>query len=331
MNEAPLPVAVRAPATATTPTTMATEALAAARAYARDALAPETRRAYASDWAHFIAWCQAAGCAPLPAEPAAVAAYLAAQAPLYSRSALERRLAAIGHAHRLRGLDWSAGHPALRTTLRGIFRTHGSRRRQAAALTSAELKRLVAACGGDLAGLRDRALLLLGFAGALRRSELVAVEREHLRFTEAGLRLLIPTSKTDGEGRGVELGITRGKRPETCPVRAVEAWLEISDCRYGPVFRKIDRWGTIEHRALGGDAVRDILRKRALAARITADGGERLSPHGLRAGFVTEAYMAGARDEQVMDHTRHRDLKTMRGYVRRAKLVTESATKLLDL
>jgi integrase len=312
-------------------TPLAAAALAAAKAYARDALAPETLRAYASDWAHFTAWCQAAGCAPLPAEPAAVAAYLAAQAPLYGRSALERRLAAIGQQHRLRGLDWSAGHPAIRTTLRGIFRTHGSRRRQAAALTSTELKKLVAACGGDLAGLRDRALLLLGFAGALRRSELVAVEREHLRFTEAGVRLMLPSSKTDQEGRGVELGITRGKRPETCPVRALEAWLEASDCRYGPVFRKIDRWGTIEHRALGGDAVRDILRKRAAAARLTVEGGERLSPHGLRAGFVTEAYMAGARDEQVMDHTRHRDLKTMRGYVRRAKLVTESATKLLDL
>ena len=331
MSEGPSPVAIREPATATTPTAIATEALAAARAYARDALAPETLRAYATDWAHFTAWCHAAGCAPLPAEPAAVAAYLAAQAPLYGRSALERRLAAIGHAHRLRGLDWSAGHPAIRTTLRGIFRTHRSRRRQAAALTSTELKKFVAACGGDLAGLRDRALLLLGFSGALRRSELVAVEREHLRFTEVGLRLQIPTSKTDQEGRGVELGITRGKRPETCPVRALEAWLAASDCRYGPVFRKIDRWGTIEHRALGGDAVRDILLKRAAAARITVDGGERLSPHGLRAGFVTEAYMAGARDEQVMDHTRHRDLKTMRGYVRRAKLVTESATKLLDL
>lgn len=312
-------------------TPLAAEALAAAHAYSRDALAPETLRAYATDWAHFTTWCHVAGCAPLPAEPAAVAAYLAAQAPLYSRSALERRLAAIGQQHRLRGLTWSAGHPVIHATLRGIFRTHGSRSRQAAALTSAELRRLVAVCADDLAGLRDRALLLLGFAGALRRSELIAVEREHLRFTEAGLRLRIPTSKTDQEGRGVELGIARGKRHETCPVRALEAWLAASDCKFGPVFRKIDRWGTIEHRALGGDAVREILRKRALAARITVEGGERLSPHGLRAGFVTEAYMAGARDEQVMDHTRHRDLKTMRSYVRRARLVTESATSLLDL
>jgi integrase len=314
-----------------TPTAVAVEALAAAEAYARHALAPETRRAYAADWAHFAAWCRAAGCSPLPAEPAAVAAYLAALAPLYSRAALERRLAAIGHAHRLANLAWSAGHPVLRTTLRGIYRTHRRRSRQAAALTSVELRKLVAACGSDLAGARDRALLLLGFAGALRRSELVAVEREHLRFTETGLRLLLPSSKTDGEGKGVELGIARGKRHETCPVRALEKWLDASDCRYGPVFRKVDRWGNIEHRSLGGDAVRDILLRRAAAARISVEGGERLSPHGMRAGFVTEAYMAGARDEQVMDHTRHRDLKTMRGYVRRAKLVTDSATKLLDL
>ncbi|MBV1800321.1 site-specific integrase [Siccirubricoccus sp. G192] len=310
---------------------VATAALAAAKTYARDALAPETKRAYAADWAHFTAWCHAAGCPPLPAEPAAVAAYLASLAGLYSRSALERRLAAIGHAHRLRDLEWSAGHPAIRSTLRGIHRRHGSRKRQAAALTSTELRKLVAACPGDLAGLRDRALLLLGFAGALRRSELVGIDREHLRVTADGLRLLLPSSKTDQEGKGAELGISRGKRRETCPVRALEEWLEASACRYGPVFRKVDRWGTVEHRRLGADAVRDILLRRAAQAKLTVHGSERLSPHGLRAGFVTEAYLAGARDEQVMDHTRHRDLKTMRGYVRRAKLVTDSAVKLLDL
>jgi integrase len=306
-------------------------ALAAARAYARAALAPETRRAYAADWQHFSEWCRGAGCAPLPAEPAAVAAYLASLAGLYSRPALERRLAAIGHAHRLANLEWSAGHPAIRATLRGIFRTHRRRGRKAAALTSAELKRLVAACGGDLAGLRDRALLLLGFAGALRRAELVGVDREHIRFTDAGLRLLLPSSKTDQEGKGVELGIGRGKRRETCPARALEDWLDASGCKFGPVFRKVDRWGNVEHRRLGGDAVRDVLLRRAAQAKLTVHGSERLSPHGLRAGFVTEAYLAGARDEQVMDHTRHRDLKTMRGYVRRARLVADSATKLLDL
>jgi integrase len=320
-----------APAGAGALNPFAAEALAAARAYALGSLAPETRRAYATDWLDWSAWCRRAGATSLPADPVAVAGYLASLAPRYSRAVLDRRLAAIGHAHRIAGLDWSAGHPALRATLRGIRRQHGSATRKAAALTSAELRRLVGSCAGDVTGQRDRALLLLGFAGALRRSELVAVDREHIRITEAGLRLHIPSSKTDAEGRGVELGIGRGRRPETCPVRALEAWLKASDCRFGPVFRKVDRWGNIEHRRLGGDAVREILLRRARLADLKVDPGERLSPHGLRAGFVTEAYIAGARDEQVMEHTRHRDLKTMRGYVRRARLIADSATKLVDL
>ena len=309
----------------------AAEANAAAKAYALQSLAPQTRRAYAADWRAWTDWCRRSGSAALPADPAAVATYLAWLAPLYSRSALDRRLAAIGHAHRLAQLEWSASHPVLRATLRGIHRQHGSGRRQATALTSAELRKLIQACGSDITGLRDRALLLLGFAGALRRSELVAVEREHIRFTSEGLRLRLHSSKTDQEGKGAELGILRGRRRETCPVRAIEGWLEASACRFGPVFRKIDRWGHIDHRRLGDDAVRTILLRRAREAGLKVDASERLSPHGLRAGFVTEAYMAGARDEQIMEHTRHRDLKTMRSYVRRARLVIDSATKLLDL
>ena len=307
------------------------EAVEAAKAYAKRALADETLRAYRTDFADFEAWCAASGVVPLPAPPAAVAAYLASMAATHSRSALDRRLAAIGHAHRLRDLDWTPGHPAIRNTLKGIRRLHGSRVRQASALTSAELRRLVAGCGSDLTGVRDRALLLLGFAGALRRSEIVGVDREHLRFTPGGLRLLLPRSKTDAAGEGVELGIARGKRGETCPVRALERWLGDAGIAYGPVFVKVDRWGRIGHDRLCGDAVRGILLKRAGAAGLKPDAGERLSPHGLRAGFVTEAYVAGARDEQVMQHTRHRDLKTMRGYVRRARLVQDSPVALLDL
>ena len=97
------------------------------------------------------------------------------------------------------------------------------------------------------------------------------------------------------------------------------------------MFRKVDLWGNIEPHRLHPDAVRQILLRRAKLAGLTVPPGERLSPHGLRAGFVTEAYMAGARDEQIMDHTRHKDVKTMRGYVRRAKLVSDSPAKLLDL
>jgi integrase len=306
-------------------------ALAAARDYAAGAYAEATRRAYRADWADFLGFCRAAGFSPLPAAPQTVAAYLASMAASHAASTIARRLAAIGQAHRLAGEDWQPSHPVIRTTRQGIARRHGSAVRRSAALTTADIRKLVAACAGDLAGLRDCALILVGFAGALRRGELVGIDREHLVFRDAGLRLTLPRSKTDAAGEGAELGIPQGTRRETCPVRALEAWLAASDCQFGPVFRKVDLWGNIEHHRLHPDAVRQILLRRAGQAGLEVPPGERLSPHGLRAGFVTEAYMAGARDEQIMAHTRHADLKTMRGYVRRAKLLTDSPAGLLGL
>ncbi len=262
-----------------------------------------------------------------------IAAYLASLAGIRSRSLLDRRLAAIGYQHKLHGLEWNAGHPAIRSTLRGIGRTHGRhrQRRQAVALTSIEIKQLLKVCPADLGGARDRALLLLAFSGALRRSELVGLDHDDIRQTATGLRLTIRSSKTDAEAMGVELGIPRGKQPETCPVRALADWLARAAIDRGPIFRKVDRWGHVERDRLGADGVRRILRRRAQQAGLTVDPSERLSPHGLRAGFVTEAYMAGARDEQIMAHSRHKDLKTMRGYVRRARLVSDSPVKLLDI
>ena len=306
-------------------------ALAAAIDFAGQALSPATLRAYRSDWQHFCGWCRAVGWSPLPAEPTTVAAYLASLAATHSTSALVRRLAALSRAHRLAVQVWPSAHPAVRNTLRGIGRKHGKPPVQAAALATEEIRPLVATCDLSLVGLRDRALLLIGYAGALRRSELVAIEREHLTLTGEGLRLLIPRSKGDQTGKGVNLGIARGASADTCPVKALEAWLTASKCEHGPVFRAIDMRGVISRRALHPDAVRQILGKRIARAGLIAPIGERLSPHGLRAGCITQALINGARDEQVMDHSRHKDLRTMRGYVRRAKLVRNSPSTLLDL
>ena len=299
--------------------------------YARHALTAATLRAYAADWEDFGAWCRHRAVAALPADPSTVAAYLASLAATHAGSSLRRRLASIGRAHRMKGLPWDASHPVLRDTLAGVRRLHGRPPRQSAAIGTAEIRRLVATCDGGLTGLRDRALLLLGFAGALRRSELVAVQREDLSFTTSGVKLMIPRAKGDQAGTGVEIGIPLGARPETCPVRALEAWLRVSDCQYGPVFRKVNQWGGIEPTALHPYAFPKILAKRVALAGLKAGSFERLSAHGLRAGFITEAYKAGARDEAIMDHSRHRDVRTMRGYVRRAKLVSDSPAKLVGL
>nr|WP_245215007.1 tyrosine-type recombinase/integrase [Pararoseomonas indoligenes] len=214
--------------------------------------------------------------------------------------------------------------------MRGILASHGKPARPAAALTSTEVKRLLAVCGTDTAGYRDRALLLLGFAGALRRSEIVAIDREHLRFTGEGMTVFIPRSKRDQEAEGATIGIPRGLNPLSCPVRAMEEWLRRTRIEWGPVFRRLSPGGALEDR-LSPQGVWKILRRRAEMARLMVDETERLSPHGLRAGFITEAYLKGALDEQVMHHARQKSIATTQGYRRRAKITGDSPARLLDL
>jgi integrase len=312
-------------------------AIATAAAYAGSALSEATKRAYARDWCHFAGWCREQSVDPtaLPIHPVLVAAYLASLAGTLGRSALNGRLAAIAHEHRRRGLAWNAGHPAIRETLQGVGRRHGKPVRPAAALTSVEIKRLLETCRDDLAGLRDRALFLVGFAGALRRSELVAIDHDHLRFEAGGVTVHIPRSKRDQEGKGADVTLPRmrdatGAASATCPVRALERWLARARIRRGAVFRGVTVKGRLGER-LSTDGVRHILLSRAKLAELTVHASERLSPHGLRAGFITEAYLAAAPDELVMAHTRHLDHSTMRGYRRRARITADNPARLLDL
>ena len=144
------------------------------------------------------------------------------------------------------------------------------------------MQRLVATCEDGLAGLRDRALLLLTFAGALRRSELCGIEVEHLTWKPRSLELLLPRSKTDQDGEGARIGIPRGRNEETCPVRALHAWLQAADVQSGPVFRAVTRYGTARSGALRGEAVRLIVVRRAQLAGIKPTRLEPISPHGLR-------------------------------------------------
>ena len=265
-----------------------------------------------------------------------MAAYLAALGATHGVSALRGRVAAIAYHHRRRGFAFPPTHPVLRETISGIRRRHQRRVRPAAALCAPEIKQLVAACPADLAGLRDRALFLVGFAGAFRRSELVAIERHQLRFEAACVVIHVPRSKRDQEGKGADVTLPRMRDPatgaasETCPVRALETWLAKAKIRRGPVFRGITRHGTMEER-LTPQALRLILLRRASLAKLTVHDSERLSPHGLRAGFITEAYLAGALDEQVGAHVRHDDLRSTRGYRRRVRITEDNPARLLDL
>lgn len=314
-----------------TPSPTGEKALDLALSYIKNADAAGTRRVYASDWRNFNAWALEAGFEPLPALASTVAAYLASQAGLYAIATMRRRLAAIARVHREAGHALDTKASLIRNTLRGIAREHAEPQRQAAALTTAEIRRIVATCEPSLTGGRDRALLLLGYAGALRRSELVGVDVEDCKFHADALEILIRKSKTDREGEGARISIGRGQNAATCPVRALEDWLRAAELRYGPVFRRVTRHGTVEPGRLSTEAVRLILRKRAGLAGVEGTRLEPISPHGLRAGFVTQSYLGGARDEEIMEHTRHKDVATMRRYVRRAKLSRGAATAKLGL
>ena len=312
-------------------TPRAAMALAKSQAYQDAADAPATLRAYAADLANYKAWCDRHGFISMPATPEVVGAYLAAAGEGYAMPSLRRRVAAIARACGVAGHPLDTKHPAIRETLRGIGRKHGSPPRRAAAITTAEVRKLCRACGMGLAGARDQALFLVGFAGALRRSELVALDVEHVAWTRNGMTLLIERSKTDAEGEGAEIAIPHGQVTDTCPVTALKAWLELSKISAGPLFRKVNRGSAVESARLSPDAVRQILLKRAARAGLKGTLAEPVSPHGLRAGFVTTAYRNGVPDEEIMGHTRHRSLTTMRSYVRRAKLSRDSPAGRLGL
>ena len=319
------------PATDPLATAAGLAALAAAEGLARQSMAPATLRAYRADWTHFTQWCASVGLSPIPAAPTTLAAYLASQAESHAPTTIRRRLAAISQMHRFNHLPFSASHAVIRTTWKGLLRRHGRPVDKAAAIGLPTIRQLVATCNDSPAGHRDRALLLIGFAGAFRRAELVALQLDDVSHTATGLRLRIRRGKTDATGEGAEIGLPRGAHAATCPVRALEIWCRTLGQRSGPLFRKISTGGRIGRDALAPDAVRRILLRRAAQADLPVEGQDRLTAHGLRAGFITEAYDKGVRDEDIMRHSRHRDLKTMRGYVRRAQVLSESPAGRIGL
>ena len=325
------PSVLAEPKRSAAPTAAGQAALDTAQALARKAAAPATLRAYKADWTHYAAWCAGHGFVPVPAAPATVGAYLASLAGTHAPSTIRRRLAALGKMHRFNDLPWNTAHRDIQGPLQGLLRTHGRPAQKAAALTLSMLRQLLATCDRSARGRRDRALLLVGFAGALRRSELVALHVEDVAATASGLRLRIARGKTDQEGQGAEVGLPRGRHAGTCPVRAFDDWQAVAKRKAGPLFRRVSAAGRIGDAALHPDAVRRILAHRAGLAGLELEGFGRLSAHALRVGFITEAYAQGVRDEDIMRHTRHRDLRTMRGYVQRAGLIDDSPAGKLDL
>lgn len=293
-----------------------------ARHYAAASKSENTRRAYRSDWATFAAWCRAQGLESLPAAPETVALFLTARAEVgKNASTLTRCLAAISEAHHAIGLPTPRGASAVKAVLRGIRRTILTAPRQKLALLPDQLKAMLEGLPQSLGGLRDRALLLVGFSGAFRRSELVGLNVEDIVRVEDGLEITLRRSKTDQEGGGRKVGLPFGSNPATCPVRSLARWQETSSVTSGAIFRSVNRHDHLGDR-LSDRAVALIVKRAATTVGIEAS---RLAGHSLRAGLATAAAKAGKSERSIMSQTGHRSERMVRNYVREASLFTENA------
>lgn len=271
---------------------------------------PETRRAYDRQWRQFTDWCTASGRTALPATPQTLAEYVGSLVDEdKSPATIDQAIAAVRTAHRL------AGHRGLPETdqARAVLKVHkrdraerGQRTRKAPAVTLDPLRAMVGALDtATVAGLRDRALLVLGFAMMGRRSELAALRTDDLAFNEDGLTVLVRTSKTDQEAAGASVHLPYGAHASTCPVRTVRAWLAVLEdngLADGPLFLRVTRHGHLQEGGMSGAAVNE--RVRTLAERAGVPDAAKFTAHGLRAGGPTEAARRGVPVAHIAEHGR---------------------------
>jgi site-specific recombinase XerD len=310
------------------PSPVAGPSLEQVREYIRASKAENTLRGYQSDWRDFCAWSEVQGLSPLPASAEAVAAYIAECAGRLKPGSIQRRLNAIAEAHKAVGVESPTHSPIVANTMKGIRRTKGTALAQKAAALTDDIRAMVDATDAGLIGARDRALVLLGFAGAFRRSELIGLDVEDCAFGKDGLTVTLRRSKTDQAGMGRKIGIPYGSNPETCPVRVLQGWIEQAGIIAGPLFRSINRHGQVQPGRLSGIDVARVVKK--LAERAGLEPGK-YAGHSLRAGHATSAAIAGASERSIMNQTGHRSVQMVRRYIRDGNLFRENSAGKLGL
>lgn len=283
--------------------------------YLRASLSDSSRRAYRSDLNHFLRWG-----GTIPASADLVAVYLAAHAEHHAPATLARRLVTIGKAHAARGLPSPTGTELVRATLRGIRHTHGSAQRQVSPAIKEDVLLMAAGLEGTK-GIRDKALLLIGFAGAFRRSELVSLTVADIEQAKQGLIIQLRFSKTDqaGEGRKVAIPYARGA---VCPVLALQHWLEVANITEGPIFRGVNRHGLISDAALTPQAVANVVKERAKAVGLDP---AKYAGHSLRSGLVTSAAKLGVSSWKIRQQTGHKSDAMLARYIRDANIFVDNA------
>jgi integrase len=300
--------------------TCTSDLTASVQSFVEAGIAPATRRAYRGDLDHFTAWGGS-----IPSTDAQLAAYLAAHATTLAVATLVRRLTAISIAHEAHRLPNPARSPLVRAALRGIRRERGSAQRQAKPLLRDDLFAVLGAMGGSLKDVRDRALLLIGFAGGFRRSEVVALDCVDIERVRQGIIVTLRRSKVDPDGKGRKIGIPLG-RSKWCPVAALESWIEAAGIENGPIFRRVDRHRRVSAERLSGEAVCIVVRERVAAAGYEPSG---FSGHSLRSGLATSAAQAGVSTLKIRAQTGHSSDAGLSRYIRDGELFVDNAAGAL--
>ncbi len=296
-----------------------------------DARTESTRIVYAQAWSQWERWCATRGITALPGDPLALCAYLTERAEAgKATGTLDMSCTAIRHVHRMSGVEDPVASEAVRQVRRGLVRTYGAApRRLARPLTVEEIRQIISGIDRTTPiGIRDAAIILLGYASAMRRSEIVALALTDVEHKPAGLLLTIRKSKADQEGHGQVVAVAHGQHALTDPVAALNAWRAVRGETPGALFTRI--WvSTVSFEPLSGHVVARMLRSRAVAAGLD---GTRITAHSLRAGHATAAALAGVPLDRIAAQTRHKDLSVLvNRYIRPLEALATTSSKDLGL
>jgi len=295
--------------------------------------AENTVRAYKSDFKDFGLFCAQNGFKSLPSEPKVVSLYLTHLTTKdFKMSTLKRRLVSIAVVHKLKGHYLDAKHPIIIENIMGIKRRKGSIQKGKKPLLISSLKILIDVIDEynkeDIIKLRDRSIILMGFSGGFRRSEIVSLNYDDLDFVTEGLKINIKRSKTDQFGEGSLKGLPYFDNTKYCPVLSLKNWIEISNINSGPLFRRFSKSSKLLENRLSDQTIALLIKKYLKLAGINYKD---YSGHSLRSGFATAAAEAGAEERNIMAMTGHKSTEMVRRYIKEANLFKNNALNKIKI
>ena len=298
----------------------------------RNSKANNTLRAYKSDFKDFGVFCSKHGLSSLPTEPKIISLYLTHLSKKSKISTLRRRLVSISMVHKLKGHYLDTKHPIIVENLMGIRRIKGSIQKGKKPLLINHLKSIINTINekktNETKKLRDKTIILIGFGGGFRRTELISIDYEDLEFVPEGLKITLRKSKTDQFGEGMIKGLPYFDDQNYCPVINLKNWLEISNIKTGPIFRRFSKGTNLTEKRLTDQSVALLIKEYLSLAGIE---NKNFAGHSLRSGFATAAADAGADERSIMAMTGHKTTQMVRRYIKEANLFKNNALNKINI